>query len=271
MKMREENEFISLLRRITNNYMPTSVLVSFANQVEENKNLTLQYRKDAEFYKNITATNFNKTTDAKNLAEDYAQDALDSKNSAAGSATTATIAASSASGAKIAAEAAQTTATIAASSASGAKIAAEAAQTAAEAARDGAAASAASIDSDTGQWLVVTDNIVNVSYRSTFVGSYIKIKDRVIAIANGVAYANDPNTESIFEIRDFPIPAESTTNNLGDVVGTVTGIATNGETITGYIEQSDDGNKGRVKFISTSTTAMIKLSITLMYRIGDTH
>ena len=249
MKMREENEFISLLRRITNNYMPTSVLVSFANQVEENKNLTLQYRKDAEFYKNITATNFNKTTDAKNLAEDYAQDALDSKNSAAGSATTATIAASSA---------------------SGAKIAAEAAQTAAEAARDGAAASAASIDSDTGQWLVVTDNIVNVSYRSTFVGSYIKIKDRVIAIANGVAYANDPNTESIFEIRDFPIPAESTTNNLGDVVGTVTGIATNGETITGYIEQSDDGNKGRVKFISTSTTAMIKLSITLMYRIGDT-
>jgi hypothetical protein len=249
MKMREENEFISLLRRITNNYMPTSVLVSFANQVEENKNLTLQYRKDAEFYKNITATNFNKTTDAKNLAEDYAQDALDSKNSAAGSATTATIAASSA---------------------SGAKIAAEAAQTAAEAARDGAAASAASIDTDTGQWLVVTDNIVNVSYRSTFVGSYIKIKDRVIAIANGVAYANDPNTESIFEIRDFPIPAESTTNNLGDVVGTVTGIATNGETITGYIEQSDDGNKGRVKFISTSTTAMIKLSITLMYRIGDT-
>ena len=249
MKMREENEFISLLRRITNNYMPTSVLVSFANQVEENKNLTLQYREDAEFFKNITATNFNKTTDAKNLAEDYAQDALDSKNSAAGSATTATIAASSASGAKIAAEAAQTTA---------------------EAARDEAAASAASIDTDTGQWLVVTDNIVNVSYRSTFVGSYIKIKDRVIAIAHGEAYANDPNTESIFEIRDFPIPAESTTNNLGDVVGTVTGIATNGETITGYIEQSDDGNKGRVKFISTSTAAMVKLSLTLMYRIGDT-
>ena len=155
------------------------------------------------------------------------------------------------------------------SSVSEAKIAAEAAQTAAEAARDEAAVSAASIGSDAGRWLSETDNITNIPSRLSFAGSYIKLGDRVIAVANLIVYTSKDNTESVFEIRDFPIPAESTVNIVGDVVGSVTGVTENGENISGYIEQSSNGNKGRVKFISKGTNVMVKLSITLMYTIGD--